>query len=164
LQSAIKTKAAIYDTRFAFDYYRPLSDTRLLWGGRISILNRTPQEVAELLYNDMATVYPQLKGVKVDYAWSGLMSYAMHFMPQIGQLSNGMYYAMGFGGHGVAPTALAGELLAHSIIHGGKADLKIWERYGLNNTFGYLGQIGAQCQYWYLQMRDWVHDMRTSRS
>lgn len=125
------------------------------------MLDRTPAQVAELLLNDLVTIYPQLAGVKVDYAWSGLMSYAAHFMPQIGQLPNGTWYAMGFGGHGVAPTALAGELVAHAILEGGAADLKVWERYGLNPTFGYLGKVGAQCTYWWLGMRDWLRDLRT---
>ncbi len=45
LDEVMSTRAAVYDTRFAFDYYRPLPDTRLLWGGRISVLDRSPDEV-----------------------------------------------------------------------------------------------------------------------
>jgi len=117
LQEAMRTDAAVYDTRFAFDYYRPLPDTRLLWGGRISIRERAPAEVARLLTRDLLRVYPQLEGVKVEHAWSGLMSYARHKMPQIGRLAEGgPWYAMGFGGHGVGPTTLAGELLAQALV------------------------------------------------
>src|SRR3990167_6187706 len=111
----MRTQAAVYDTRFAFDYYRPLADTRLLWGGRISIQDRTPGQVQRLLRADLVRVYPQLADVKISHAWSGLMSYARHKMPQIGRLPNGLWYAMGFGGHGVAPTTLAGEVLAQAL-------------------------------------------------
>src|SRR5471032_2609289 len=78
LPTALRTSAAIYDTRYAFDYYRPLADTRLLWGGRIAIRERRAPDVARLLYRDMLKVYPQLAGVRVDYAWSGMMSYGRH--------------------------------------------------------------------------------------
>ncbi|MGM2875089.1 hypothetical protein ACS2S2_27130, partial [Bacillus cereus group sp. BC55] len=67
LPDAIDAPYAIYDTRFAFDYYRPLKDTRILWGGRISVLDRGPDAIARLLRRDLLRVYPQLEGVKVDY-------------------------------------------------------------------------------------------------
>lgn len=155
LTTAMRTQAAVYDTRFAFDYYRPLADTRLLWGGRISIAQRTPEQVQRLLYRDMLKVYPQLEGTQVDFAWSGLMSYGRHKMPQIGQLADGTWYGLGFGGHGVAPTTLAGELLAQAIANGQSLP-KGFERYGLPTTFSYLGLLGAQATYWYYELRDWL--------
>jgi gamma-glutamylputrescine oxidase len=108
LAEVLTTPSAVYDTRFAFDYYRPLPDTRLLWGGRISVLDRAPDAVKRLLYRDMLKVFPQLDGVGIEYAWSGLMSYARHQMPQIGQIEPGLWLAQAFGGHGVAPTTLGG--------------------------------------------------------
>ncbi|MGB0515220.1 MAG: NAD(P)/FAD-dependent oxidoreductase, partial [Wenzhouxiangellaceae bacterium] len=54
---------AVYDTRFAFDYYRPLPDTRLLWGGRISIADRDPNAIRRLLMRDLLRVFPDLSGV-----------------------------------------------------------------------------------------------------
>ncbi|MBC3880705.1 FAD-binding oxidoreductase [Undibacterium sp. LX40W] len=155
LASAMQTQAAVYDTRFAFDYYRPLPDTRILWGGRISITQRTPERVEELLYRDMLKVYPQLAGTRVDFAWSGLMSYGRHKMPQIGQLADGVWYGLGFGGHGVAPTTLAGEVLASAILGAQRLPDGL-ERYRSPTTFGYLGLLGAQMTYWYYELRDWL--------
>lgn len=153
LASSIRTGAAVYDTRFAFDYYRALPDTRLLWGGRISILHRSPAAVAKLLYGDMLKVYPQLAGVRVEHAWSGLMSYARHKMPQVGRLPDGMWYGMGFGGHGVAPTTLAGELLAEALT-GEPGRLQRYARWGLPWTGGVAGIAAAQATYWYYGLRD----------
>ncbi|NMW26049.1 FAD-binding oxidoreductase, partial [Rhodanobacter denitrificans] len=93
LDHCLHTRAAIYDSRFAFDYYRALPDTRLLWGGRISVLNRSPRGVQRLLTRDLLRVFPQLKGVRIEHAWSGLMSYARHQMPQIGGDGNGLWWA-----------------------------------------------------------------------
>jgi glycine/D-amino acid oxidase-like deaminating enzyme len=155
LGSAIATGAAVYDTRFAFDYYRPLADTRILWGGRISIRARGSEAVSRLLYGDMLKVYPQLAGAKVDYAWSGMMSYGRHKMPQLGRLPNGIWYGMGFGGHGVAPTTLAGEVLAAAIMGEG-GDLARFGSWGLPSAGGPAGLLAAQIAYWYYELRDWM--------
>ncbi|MES2128196.1 MAG: FAD-binding oxidoreductase [Pseudomonadota bacterium] len=155
LQTAMRTGAAVYDTRFAFDYYRPLADSRILWGGRISVRDRSPKEVAHLLYHDMLKVYPQLEGTQVDYAWSGMMSYGRHKMPQMGRLPEGLWYGMGFGGHGVGPTTLSGEVLAAALTGDG-ADLARFASWGLPMTGGPAGLLAAQLTYWYYELRDWM--------
>jgi glycine/D-amino acid oxidase-like deaminating enzyme len=153
LRGAMRTGAAVYDNRFAFDYYRPLADTRLLWGGRIAVRERAAGEVARLLHADMLKVYPQLAGVKVDYAWSGMMSYGRHKMPQLGRLPDGMWYGMGFGGHGVGPTTLAGDVLAAALCGDG-ADLARFAPWKLPPTGGPAGLFAAQLTYWYYALRD----------
>lgn len=153
LRECINTRAAVYDTRFAFDYYRPLPDSRLLWGGRISIRDRSPQRVRDLLYRDLLKVFPQLDGIRVDFAWSGLMSYARHQMPQIGQKEPGLWYAQAFGGHGVAPTTVAGELIAAAIAKGDSA-WRAFADFGLVSSLRPLGFLGAQANYWWYQTKD----------
>ena len=153
LDEVMTTRAAVYDTRFAFDYYRALPDTRLLWGGRISVFDRAPAAVERLLRRDLLRVFPQLDGVRVDHAWSGLMSYARHQMPQIGSVEPGLWVAQAFGGHGVAPTTFAGELLAAAIAEG---DTR-WRGlagFGLVPAFKPAGYVAAQLGYWWAQSRD----------
>jgi len=151
----VRCKAAIYDNRFAFDYYRKLESGRLLWGGRISILEREPARIAELLRQDLLKVYPQLQGVQISHAWGGLMSYARHQMPQLGELAPGLWYAQSFGGHGVAPTTVAGELLAEAISRRQPLDA-VWQRYGLSPVYGPAGMLAAQAQYSWAEFRDWL--------
>ncbi len=153
LKDAIDCAAAVYDTRFAFDYYRPLPDTRILWGGRISIVDRAPQAIARLLRRDLLKVYPQLHDVRIDHAWGGLMSYARHKMPQIGRSADGVWYAVGFGGHGMAPTTVSGELLAAAIA-GERPVPDAFAKFGLTHTFGALGLAAAQFTYTAMQTRD----------
>lgn len=155
LHESVRTGAAVYDTRFAFDYYRPLADTRLLWGGRIAIRDRGRSEVARLLQQDMLRVYPQLAGTRVDYAWSGMMSYGRHRMPQVGRLPEGLWYGMGFGGHGVGPTTLAVELLA-AALRGDASSLASFNAWGLPHAGGPAGLFAAQLTYWYYELRDWM--------
>lgn len=153
LGEAVTTAAAVYDTRFAFDYYRPLPDTRLLWGGRISVLDRSPRAVERVLRRDLRKVFPSLADARIDYAWSGLMSYARHEMPQIGEVEPELWLAQAFGGHGVAPTTFGGELLAAAIA---ERDPR-WRElsgYGLVSAFKPVGFVGAQLGYTWLQCQD----------
>ncbi len=153
MATILRTQAAIYDTRFAFDYYRPLPDGRLLWGGRISVRDRPPAQVQRLLLRDLMKVFPQLAGVRIDWAWSGLMSYARHEMPQIGRIDDGLWLGQGFGGHGVAPTTFAGEVLA-SAIADGDSRWREFADYGLVSALKPAGYVGAQLSYWWLQAKD----------
>jgi len=153
LAEVLRTRAAIYDSRFAFDYYRALPDTRLLWGGRISVRDRSPAEVQRLLRRDMLRVFPRLADVRIEHAWSGLMSYARHEMPQIGRIEDGLWLAQAFGGHGVAPTTFAGELLASAIAEGDER-WRGFADFGLVSALKPAGFVGAQLNYWWLQARD----------
>lgn len=157
LAEVVPGRAAIYDNRFAFDYYRALPDTRLLWGGRISIRGRSPAQVARLLARDLARVHPALAGVAVEHAWSGWMSYARHEMPQLGRLEPGLWYAQSFGGHGLAPTTVAGEVLAAAIAQGDEGWCD-FAPFGLAWSGGVFGPFAAQARYWQLQARDWLEE------
>lgn len=153
LRDLLPTCAAVYDTRFAFDYYRRLQDSRLLWGGRISVLDRKPQDVIRLLRRDLHKVFPGLQDVRIDHAWSGLMSYARHEMPQIGEIEPGLWLAQAFGGHGVAPTTFGGELVASAIALGDTRWREL-AHYGLVSAFKPAGFVGAQLSYWWAQWCD----------
>ena len=167
MHEVMRTDAAVYDTRFAFDYYRPLPDTRLLWGGRISVLDRSPAQVERLLRRDLLKVFPQLEGVRIDYAWSGLMSYARHQMPELGQVESGLWLGQAFGGHGVAPTTFAGEVLAAAIANG-DTRWRDFEHYGLVSALKPAGFVGAQLSYWWAEGRDiwkaWAERVQSERS
>lgn len=162
MHDVLRTPSAVYDTRFAFDYYRPLPDSRLLWGGRISVLDRSPREVEKLLVADMLRVFPQLRGVGIDYAWSGLMSYAPHQMPHVLQAEDGLWVAQAFGGHGVAPTTAAGELIASAIAHGDER-WRMLARYGLQPAYKPAGFVAAQISYWWAQSKDAFKDVLERR-
>ncbi|QEY65054.1 FAD-binding oxidoreductase [Metapseudomonas lalkuanensis] len=162
LAEAIDCESAVYDTRFAFDYYRPLQDSRILWGGRISILDRNPDAIARLLKADLVSVYPQLEEAEIEYSWGGLMSYGRHQMAQIGQDADGIWHAVGFGGHGMAPTTVAGEVLADAIANAAPIPAG-FNRFGLTRTFGLAGLLAAQMTYTAFQARDAFDARRLNR-
>jgi gamma-glutamylputrescine oxidase len=159
LDQAIATPMCISDDRRAGDYYRRLADGRLLWGGRITAHTRDPHDLAALLHRDMREVYPQLSAVKIESAWSGLMSYARHYMPQVGRTEEGLWHCTAFGGHGLNTTAVGGRLIAAAITEGDDR-YKLFAPFGLDWNGGPFGPIAAQLVYWKMQAQDWWAERR----
>ncbi|WP_454623257.1 NAD(P)/FAD-dependent oxidoreductase [Brucella anthropi] len=162
IASAIRTTAAICDNRRAGDYYRVIDGgRRLLWGGRITTRAADTPGVVRELRNEMVGTYPQLASLKTELAWSGLMSYARHLMPQIGQLDRTTWYCTAFGGHGLNTTAIGGKIVAEAICE--QSDrYKLFEKFGLVWAGGAAGLAAAQLTYWKLQMQDWLAERKAS--
>ncbi|AUX80543.1 MULTISPECIES: NAD(P)/FAD-dependent oxidoreductase [Sinorhizobium] len=155
IRTAIATDDAVGDNRRAGDYYRLVDGgKRLLWGGRITTRAASPAALARELRCEMVGTYPQLKELKTELAWSGLMSYARHLMPQIGEMQPGVWHCTAFGGHGLNTTAIGGKLVAEAIL--GQSDrYKLFKSFGLVWAGGYAGLAVAQLTYWKLQAQDW---------
>lgn len=163
LAASINTSHAIYDTRFASDYYRVLPDRRIMWGGRVGLWAQ-PHDLSALMFRDLLKVYPQLVGkTKPQMAWSGLLCYAPHKMPQIGELAPGYWYNTGFGGHGLVPTTVGGEVVAAAIA-GENQTYKLFEPFGLGYAGGRLGRYVAQMVYWSWRGRDFLDGLKEARA
>jgi gamma-glutamylputrescine oxidase len=152
LKTAIRVPHAASDDRRIGNYYRTLPDTRILWGGGMSI-SRRPANLEARMLEDLFNVYPQLRGVRAETAWAGTMGYARHRMPQIGRLSDRIWYNQGFGGHGLNTTTLGGELIARAIAEDDDA-YKAFAPFGLDFTGGPAGLIAAQLVYWSWKLHD----------
>ncbi|MBP2233653.1 glycine/D-amino acid oxidase-like deaminating enzyme [Sinorhizobium kostiense] len=153
--TAIATSDAVGDNRRAGDYYRLVEGgKRLLWGGRITTRAASPAALAAELRREMIGTYPQLRELKTELAWSGLMSYARHLMPQVGEMQPGVWHCTAFGGHGLNTTAIGGKLVAEGIL--GQSDrYKLFKPFGLVWAGGFAGLAVAQLTYWKLQAQDW---------
>jgi glycine/D-amino acid oxidase-like deaminating enzyme len=104
----------IYDSKHFLYYYRLTPDNRMLFGGRAAFFpesQSTVRESAELLRQGMIGVYPQLRDIKVEFVWGGTLDFTFDVMPHAGTL-DGMHYAVGFAGHGVAAATWMGSKLA----------------------------------------------------
>ena len=154
LNAALNTDYAIFDNRYAQDYYRRLPDNRILWGGRVSV-SGIPKNLAEIMKRDLLKVYPQLEGVvEPDYAWGGSLCYAPHKMPQIGQLKPGYWYNTCFGGHGLVPTSVGGDVVSSAIADGDER-YKLFAPFSkLNFAGGPLSPYIAQSVYYLWRARD----------
>jgi glycine/D-amino acid oxidase-like deaminating enzyme len=107
----------IYDSKNYLYYYRLTPDGRMLFGGRAAFFPENDQTVrrsAEILRRGMIEVYPQLSDAKLEYVWGGTLDFAFDIMPHAGQI-DGMYYAVGYAGHGVAMATYQGQKMAELI-------------------------------------------------
>ena len=114
-KSLIANNEAVANTNFIVDYFRRSSDHRMLFGGRASYSTMEPPSLAEYMRPRMTHVFPQLKDVKIDYAWGGYIAITSNRIPDCGRLSPTVYYAHGYSGQGVALTGLYGKLMAEAI-------------------------------------------------
>ena len=113
----------IYDSNHYLHYYRLTPDNRMLFGGRAAFFPETTDTIrrsAEILRRGIIEVYPQLRDTKIDYAWGGTLDFCFDTMPHAGQL-DGIYYALGYAGHGVAMATYLGTKIAEQI-NGGVDD------------------------------------------
>lgn len=160
IAEAIRTTDAIGDNRRAGNYYRLMDGgKRILWGGKITTRRSDPGDLAEYLRQDMVSTFPQLAGLKVDLAWSGLMSYARHLMPQIGALADNVWHCTAFGGHGMNTTSIGGQVVAEAIL-GASDRVKLFAPFGLDWNGGPFGTAAVQLTYWNLQAQDWLKERR----
>ena len=107
----------IYDSKYYLYYYRLTPDNRILFGGRAAFFPETKDTIrrsAEILRRGMVEVYPQLRGTKIAHAWGGTVDFCFDTMPHAGQLG-GVYYALGYAGHGVAMATYLGAKVAERI-------------------------------------------------
>jgi gamma-glutamylputrescine oxidase len=160
----VRAPYAISDNRRAGDYYRLVDGgARLLWGGRITTRTSEPARLADMLRETMVSTYPSLKGIGIDAAWSGLMAYARHLMPMIGQLKPHVWHAYGFGGHGLNTTAIAGRVVAEGIL-GASDRYRLYAPFGLDWAGGPFGVAAAQMTYWTYQAMDYAKEFRAARA
>jgi glycine/D-amino acid oxidase-like deaminating enzyme len=163
LGEAIRWTGAISDTRRAGDYYRVIDGDRLLWGGRITTDTTEPRRLREMMRGDMLSVYPQLGEVAIASAWPGIMGYAPHKMPQVGEVEPGLWVCSAFGGHGVAQTAAGADAVAAGIL-GDPSRCRLFAPFGTGWAGGAAGRAATQLAYWGLQMRDWWDEKRQAQN
>jgi gamma-glutamylputrescine oxidase len=115
--------SAVADTRHVLDYYRKSADGRLLFAGREAYFGM-PRDVAALVRPRLLRVFPQLKEVPVEYAWSGKVGITVTRMPHFGKLSERILFGHGYSGQGVALATLGGKLLAEAALgHEGRFNI-----------------------------------------
>ncbi len=111
----IANNAAVSDMNWVLDYFRRSADTRLLFGGRVNYSGLKSFDAPGATRARMLRVFPQLAGVRIDYAWGGHVDITLNRAPHFGRLAPNVYFLQGFSGHGIALTGIAGKLVAEAI-------------------------------------------------
>jgi len=92
----------------------------MIFGGRAAFFPENKNTIArsaEILRREMINVYPQLKDVNVEYVWGGTLDFAFDMMTHVGEV-DGIYYSLGYAGHGVAMATYLGKTVADAMLNG----------------------------------------------
>lgn len=133
--SLIPNSHCVEDCNYKLDYYRVTGDNRLLYGGGVTYGGGDPASIERFIRGHLEKTFPQLKGVKFDYAWGGDFLLTMSRLPQFGRLTDSIYYAQGYSGHGVTTTHLAGRLVAEAM----KGQAERFDAFGQLKHFPFPG-------------------------
>ncbi|MGZ9226791.1 MAG: NAD(P)/FAD-dependent oxidoreductase [Anaerolineales bacterium] len=109
----------VFDYKHYLNYFR-LWDNRMIFGGRAAFFpetSNTIQRSAEILRREMIQVYPQLKDIKIEFVWGGTLDFAFDMMTHVGEV-DGIYYSLGYAGHGVAMATYLGRTVAEAMLTG----------------------------------------------
>ena len=106
---------AVCDMNEVVDYFRLSADKRLLFGGRCNYSGRDPKDIKKTMFPRLKKIYPQLANKRIDYQWGGHIGIVVNRVPLIGRLEKNVFYAMGYSGHGVNVSHLAGEVVAEAV-------------------------------------------------
>ena len=114
----------VYDSLNFLHYWRRTADNRILFGGRAAFFPETANTIRKseaILLRDLIAIHPQLKNTRVEYAWGGTLDFTFDVMPHAGEF-DGVHYALGYAGHGVAMATYLGNIMGEKLAGGADAN------------------------------------------
>jgi glycine/D-amino acid oxidase-like deaminating enzyme len=117
LAEAIAFRGSVTDSD-GIDHFRIVDGDRLLWANPETTWAARPERFASAIARRIGAIFPKLGNPDIAEVWGGAVGVTVHGMPQIGQLRRGLWVASGFGRQGLATSAMAGQLIARSILWG----------------------------------------------
>ena len=121
LQNIISPKKRMYyDSKWFLNYFRLTPDGRMLWGGRNDLSTDLDlDDSAKRLTKELYSILPDLRDIPITHTWTGKLGITFDLMPHIGE-KNGIYYAFGYGGHGLSIATYLGTEIG--LLLSGKKD------------------------------------------
>lgn len=127
------------DTKNLVNYFRTTPDNRLLFGGRarfaVSDL-ASDEKSGAILRTALHEVFPELRDARIDYCWGGMVDMTRDRLPRAGE-RKGIYYSMGYSGHGTQMSTLMGSIMAE--VMDGRTDLNPWKDFTWPAIPGHFG-------------------------
>ncbi len=115
INAVMPDNIGVCDANWALDYFRRSADHRILFGGLCTYSNRDIADIEGALMPRLLKIFPQLEGVRSEFAWGGAIAIPLNRVPMIGRIEPNLFYAQGYSGHGVNCSHIAGEILADAI-------------------------------------------------
>lgn len=147
-------------TRNVGNYFRLTADDRLIFGGRARFALSSPRSDTRsgaILEAGMRRIFPQLANTKIAHTWGGIVDLTVDRLPRAGS-RDGIYYAMGYSGHGTQISVVMGEAMARILGGAREADENPFHEIAWPAVPGHFGPpwflpaVGA-----YYRYQDWRH-------
>jgi len=153
LTAAITFHGAVSDSRRANVHYRIVGGDRLLWTGSASGRVRNLKGIRRRLERALCATYPRFGAVEFERFWPAEMGFAVHRMPQIGEVQPGVWLASAFGGQGLNTSAMAGDLIARALV-GGDDSWRLFLPFELVWAGGRAGRMAIRTTAWWLHQSE----------
>jgi glycine/D-amino acid oxidase-like deaminating enzyme len=158
IDSIMPTRRTATTTQNIGNYFRISPDDRLIWGGRARFALSSPTsdlKSGRILEASLRRTFPQLGNVRIDYCWGGIIDLTADRLPRAGE-HEGVFYAMGYSGHGAQMSVHMGQVMA-SVLGGDGAvnPLRGLPWPAIPGHFGppwFMPFVGA-----YYRVQDWLH-------
>jgi glycine/D-amino acid oxidase-like deaminating enzyme len=151
LAEAITFQGSVTDSD-GVDHYRIVDGDRLMWASPETTWAARPQRFSAAIARRIRTIFPQLGEVQIADVFGGAVGQTVHGMPQIGQLRKGLWVASGFGRQGLNTSAMAGQLIAQSILRGDER-WRLFSPFELVWAGGSTGRVAGQVVAWWVRGR-----------
>ncbi|MBJ7445876.1 MAG: FAD-binding oxidoreductase, partial [Sphingobium sp.] len=122
------------------NYFRLAPDNRLIFGGRARFAISDPRsdmKSGRILEDTLGAIFPALKGVGIDHVWGGMVDLTADRLPRAGE-TDGLYYSMGYSGHGVQMATHMGQQMAR--VMSGEPDANPWGHLDWPSVPGHFGK------------------------
>lgn len=140
MDTLMPTRRMYGDSRRVFAYYRPSPDgERILFGGRAAGPGDRPEKNARDLRKMLLDVFPELEQTRITHSWSGFVAYTFDHSPHLGQ-HDGLYYAMGYCGSGVARASFFGTKLGYKMLGNEEEGRTAFDDLPFDTRFLYTGR------------------------
>ncbi len=152
-KSLLPNDYCVEDCNYLLDYFRLTGDRRLIYGGGVVYGAKDPANIEAMIRPMMLKTFPQLKDVKIDFAWTGNFLLTLSRLPQVGRIGDNIYYSQGCSGHGVTYTHLAGKILAEAM----RGQAERFDAFGSLPHYPFPG--GRLCRVPFTAMGAWYYSL-----
>src|SRR5450432_2924447 len=142
LADVVTFQGSVTDTD-GVDHFRIVDGDRLMWASPETTWDARPERFAGAIARRIRTIFPNLGQIEIAEVWGGAMGQTVHGMPQIGQLRRGLWVTSGFGRQGLNTSAMAGQLIARSILWGDER-WRLFSPFELVWAGGPIGRVAGQ--------------------
>lgn len=122
------------------NYFLITPDDRLLFGGRAKFSTsnaKSDEQASAILSATLGETFPELTGVELTHCWGGQVDMTQDRLPRAGE-NKGIFYAMGYSGHGVQMSVHMGPIMAD--VMEGKPEANPWRDLDWPAIPGYFGK------------------------